>query len=156
MDQFEYEINYPKEYGEWPCCKLFLQPFVENSILHGFENIERGGLIQISGHVEQDRFVIRVSDNGCGIRPEVGQALQSILEEGKSLKLAEAGSGIGIQNVVTRMRMYFGERFEHEWKLLRGKELVSPSGCPSRRRIEKRKFLIRGLCLYGGHKLQHA
>ncbi len=121
MDQFEYEINYPKEYGEWPCCKLFLQPFVENSILHGFENIERGGLIQISGHVEQDRFVIRVSDNGCGIRPEVGQALQSILEEGKSLKLAGAGSGIGIQNVVTRMRMYFGERFEARMETAEGK-----------------------------------
>lgn len=101
--------------------QTFLQPFVENSILHGFENIERGGLIQISGHVEQDRFVIRVSDNGCGIRPEVGQALQSILEEGKSLKLAGAGSGIGIQNVVTRMRMYFGERFEARMETAEGK-----------------------------------
>ena len=43
MDKFEYEISFPEEYSEWPCCKLFLQPFVENSIVHGFENTESGG-----------------------------------------------------------------------------------------------------------------
>lgn len=112
MDRFEYEIDFSPEYGEWPCCKLFLQPFVENSILHGFENIERGGLIRITGHAEGDRFVMRIRDNGCGIRPEISEALQNAFEKGQSLKLAGAGSGIGIQNVITRMRMYFGERFE--------------------------------------------
>lgn len=34
---FDYEIDFPDVYGQWPCCKLMLQPFVENSILHGFE-----------------------------------------------------------------------------------------------------------------------
>ncbi|MDE6320209.1 MAG: hypothetical protein K2M22_11010, partial [Lachnospiraceae bacterium] len=112
MDRFEYEINFPSEYDEWPCCKLFLQPFVENSILHGFENIEQGGLICITGHAEEDRFVIQIRDNGCGIRPEISLKLKRALEKGKTLKLTGTGSGIGIQNVVTRMRMYFGERFE--------------------------------------------
>lgn len=121
MDQFEYEIDFPEQYSEWPCCKLFLQPFVENSIIHGFENIERGGLIRINGYAENDRFVIRIWDNGCGIRPEVSRTLQSILEKGKSLKLADAGSGIGIQNVVTRMRMYFGERFEVRMETAEGR-----------------------------------
>lgn len=121
MDRFEYEINFPSEYDEWPCCKLFLQPFVENSIMHGFENIEQGGLIRITGYVEEDRFVIRIWDNGCGIRPEISQTLQSALEKGKTLKLAGSGSGIGIQNVVTRMRMYFGERFEVQMETAEGK-----------------------------------
>ena len=31
MDVFDYEIEFQEEYGEWPCCKLFIQPFVENS-----------------------------------------------------------------------------------------------------------------------------
>ena len=39
-DRFSYQIDFPEEYREWPCCKLVLQPFVENSILHGFENAE--------------------------------------------------------------------------------------------------------------------
>ena len=24
MDQFEYEIDFPEEYSEWPCCRLFI------------------------------------------------------------------------------------------------------------------------------------
>lgn len=112
MDRFEYEITFPEEYDEWPCCKLFLQPFVENSIIHGFERIEQGGRIQIEGYPEEGGLlVIRVSDNGCGIAPEISQVIQTSIETGDTLELAENGSGIGIRNVVTRMRMYFGKQF---------------------------------------------
>lgn len=112
MDRFEYEIRFPEEYSEWPCCKLFLQPFVENSILHGFEGIERGGLIRITGYApEGGLLAVQVWDNGCGIAPEVSQVIQASFEEGGTLKLAGNGTGIGIRNVVTRMRMYFGQSF---------------------------------------------
>ena len=42
---FDYEIRFPDAYHYWPCCKLIFQPFVENSILHGFKGreIESGG-----------------------------------------------------------------------------------------------------------------
>ena len=66
----------PEEYREWPCCKLVLQPFVENSILHGFENMESGGMIRITGRPEQDRFRIEIRDNGCGMSPRVERAIQ--------------------------------------------------------------------------------
>ena len=33
MEQtFEYEIDFDSDYDNWPCRKLMLQPFVENSI----------------------------------------------------------------------------------------------------------------------------
>lgn len=43
---FDYEIRFPDTYNYWPCCKLMFQPFVENSILHGFEGwkFEPGGV----------------------------------------------------------------------------------------------------------------
>lgn len=37
---FDYEISFPDAYHYWPCCKLIFQPFVENSILHGFKGCE--------------------------------------------------------------------------------------------------------------------
>ena len=107
MDVFDYEIDVQKEYDEWPCCKLFIQPFVENSILHGFEGRESGGMIRITGHIDGARFCLCIEDNGCGMNEETEQLIQQILMEKHTLDLA--GTGIGIQNVVTRLRMYYGE-----------------------------------------------
>ncbi len=39
---FDYAIDFDSDYDNWPCRKLMLQPFVENSIIHGFEGMERG------------------------------------------------------------------------------------------------------------------
>jgi len=109
MDVFDYDICFQEAYSEWPCCKLFLQPFVENSILHGFEGWERGGFIQIDGRAEADRFRIQVRDNGCGMTEEVSQTIHAMLSEEHNLALEDSGQvGIGIQNAVTRLRMYYG------------------------------------------------
>lgn len=108
MDTFEYEIDFPDEYREWPCRKLMLQPFVENSILHGFEGWQEGGRLKIQGMKEGDCLKIIISDNGNGMDEERKRALQSILEE--PVRAKELNMGIGISNVTMRMRMYYGER----------------------------------------------
>ncbi len=112
MDRFEYEIDFPEEYSEWPCCRLFIQPFVENSILHGFANIDRGGFIRITGRPDGNRFRVEIRDNGCGIQADISNVIQESLQGDHNLELAGNGNGIGIRNVVTRMKMFFGEGFE--------------------------------------------
>lgn len=107
MEVFDYRIEFPEEYSEWPSCKLFLQPFVENSILHGFEGRERDGFILIKGCPDGSRFKISIRDNGCGMEPKMSSLIQKVLAEPHVLELN--GCGIGIQNAVTRLRMYFGE-----------------------------------------------
>ena len=121
MERFEYEIDFPEEYSEWPCCRLFIQPFVENSILHGFANIQRGGLIRVTGRPDADRFRVEVRDNGCGINQQISSVIQQSLRGEHSLELAGNGNGIGIRNVVTRMKMFFGERFQVELETQTGK-----------------------------------
>ena len=121
MERFEYEIDFPEEYSEWPCCRLFIQPFVENSILHGFANIQRGGLIRVTGRPDADRFRVEVRDNGCGIDQQISNVIQQSLRGEHSLELAGNGNGIGIRNVVTRMKMFFGERFQVELETEIGK-----------------------------------
>ena len=112
MDRFEYEIDFPEEYSEWPCCRLFIQPFVENSILHGFADLHRGGLIRIIGRPDGNRFRVEIRDNGCGIQADISNVIQESLQGDHNLELAGNGNGIGIRNVVTRMKMFFGEGFE--------------------------------------------
>lgn len=110
MDKFEYTIDFPGEYSEWPCCKLFLQPFIENSIMHGFASLDSGGRIAISGREDRGRFRVEITDNGCGMsagdRDRLRESMATVQE------FEAEGRGIGIRNVILRMRMFFGPAFE--------------------------------------------
>ena len=64
---FDYEIDFDPDYDSWPCRKLMLQPFVENSILHGFEGQREGGFIRIRGEGYREFLRITIEDNGCGM-----------------------------------------------------------------------------------------
>ena len=119
---FDYEIDFPDIYGHWPCCKLMLQPFVENSILHGFEGRKQGGRIRVSGEMEQELLKIVIEDNGCGMDRKTAAAIQAILGDSESRLLkADTGTGIGIKNVVTRMRMFYGNRMDVSMETEEGK-----------------------------------
>ena len=61
--------------------KLTVQPLVENSILHGFEEIEEGGLIHIRVFEKESYIYIEVADNGCGTdTDELNNALAKEIE----------------------------------------------------------------------------
>ncbi|MET3545670.1 two-component system sensor histidine kinase YesM [Paenibacillus favisporus] len=85
------EVNVPK---------LFLQPLVENAIIHGFGGMESGGLITIYGRRQGEDIEFCVEDNGRGMTP-------------KRLKevLAETTSNIGIKNVDKRIKLRYGTRY---------------------------------------------
>jgi len=80
--------------------KLFLQPFVENSIIHGFENMESGGIIKISGFIDKNKIIFCVEDNGIGMNDK------EIYTEIKSKK-----QSIGIKNVNRRIKLIFGDEY---------------------------------------------
>lgn len=110
---FDYEILFPDAYHYWPCCKLMLQPFVENSILHGFKGQESesgGNIIRITGEGFGDWLQVVIEDNGCGMGQDKAAAIRQILCQKKNTGLeSQRGAGIGIRNVVTRMYMFYGE-----------------------------------------------
>ena len=107
---FDYQINFDSDYDNWPCRKLMLQPFVENSILHGFEGKDSGGMIRITGQGYKEFLKIIIEDNGCGMTEERKAVICEILENPMLAKEREVG--IGISNVITRMRMYYGKEFQ--------------------------------------------
>lgn len=111
MDKvFDYTIEFDSDYDNWPCRKLMLQPFVENSILHGFEGMNAGGKISIKGYGYKEFLKISIEDNGCGMAEARKKEIQEILENPMLAKQREVG--IGISNVITRMRMYYGKEFK--------------------------------------------
>lgn len=109
-DVFDYKIEYSEEYDAWPCCKLFIQPFVENSIIHGFKGREKGGYISVTCALDGERLKFVISDNGCGIPEEKAAKLQRMLKGDTAMD--HQGIGIGVQNVTARLRMFYGSKFD--------------------------------------------
>lgn len=81
--------------------KLFLQPLVENSILHGFRNIETGGVLRIEISHEGTELLFAVSDNGCGMDPDYAA----------SLLQAPVDHHIALYNVHHRIQLHYGEAY---------------------------------------------
>lgn len=118
-DVFNYTIDFSEEFAHWPCCKLMLQPFVENAILHGFEGRESGGELRISAAGCDGCLRISITDNGCGILEDKKRLIQEMLN-GENVKIHE-DIGIGIQNVASRLRRFYGGQIKIQLKSQEGK-----------------------------------
>lgn len=104
---FDYEIKLDDAFAEWPCRKLMLQPFIENSIIHGFEGRKNGGLIHVIGEENESGLLrIVIEDNGSGMSPEIEQKVRFAMEYPNE---KNGQIGIGISNVVSRILSYYGE-----------------------------------------------
>lgn len=82
-----------------PVPKLLLQPLVENSILHGFEDMGEGGEIVIRIGSSEEMIFLTVRDNGKGFDV---QGLQQQWDEPGG-----AHKGFALHNVGSRLRLYY-------------------------------------------------
>ena len=92
---------------EYRILKLILQPLVENSIKHGFRDEKWGEAVCIPSidvrfYRKEDWIFIEVIDNGCGI--DIDKAHESIYRDEPA-----GGHHIGLHNVYTRLKIYYGE-----------------------------------------------
>ena len=91
--------------------KFTIQPLVENAVKHGFHNMREGCVLNIRLTSSADAFTIAVEDNGKGITPENVKAMNEIIRYGKISKDEDSPhNGIGLHNIYSRLRLYFGEQ----------------------------------------------
>lgn len=82
--------------------KVILQPFLENSIKHGFSVLNEAGEISIYGErIDSDTFKLMILDNGIGLHEE---------KENHPIQK----NGYGIKNIRERLMLYFGKEFHVE------------------------------------------
>ena len=106
-DKFTYEISVEPGVEKCRTIKLILQPVVENCIYHGIKKKRGSGKITIRAFRRGDDLIIEISDDGCGMPPEVCQKILSDEIEPENI----SGSGIGIKNVNERIQLRFGKRY---------------------------------------------
>lgn len=108
-DRIELTVDIPDELMDQPIIKLTLQPIVENACVHGLE-LYGNGRIQINSRIYQDHLAIMISDNGSGISREDLLRIQGLLDHPES-DTGESRIGIGLRNVHSRLKLYYGEEY---------------------------------------------
>ncbi len=101
--RFEYDIDQSLLDIDVP--PLIIQPLVENATIHGIGNMENGGVIKVS--LDKSDTVVRISvqDNGAGMSEETRQRILKCQKDENDI--SGHVTGIGIYNVVQRLRLFF-------------------------------------------------
>ena len=102
---------------------LTIQPVVENSVIHGLEVLERKGYVAVRAYRREDEVWVVVADNGTGMDEKTLNAIKNPREEGK--KLSGHSTGIGIRNVIYRLKLYYGkDEFQIESEVGKGTRIT--------------------------------
>jgi Putative regulator of cell autolysis len=86
---------------------MILQPLVENSVNYGIRDIERTKKIYLSVYRIDDNISISVMDNGVGMSQELIKEVLSGEYKSDADSETKKGNGVGLNNVIERLRLYF-------------------------------------------------
>ncbi|MFS0724321.1 cache domain-containing sensor histidine kinase [Paenibacillus sp. 1P07SE] len=115
----ESEIHVPDELLSATVPRLIMQPIIENAYKHGFSS--QGGRIVIRIEEQDGKLNITVRNNGTGLDEHEASELERLLLHNQATN-NHAGdeSGIGLNNVLTRLRLIYGTEFEMAIRSMEG------------------------------------
>lgn len=102
-ERLRYFLKVSVEPGCYYIPPFTLQPMVENSIRHGILVQENGGFIAVCILERDEKLIIKIIDNGVGMSRNMVQRLTA----GKGGSGKPGGSGIGLVNVLERLRFIY-------------------------------------------------
>lgn len=108
-DRIDVIIDISEEILDMGIPKLLLQPIVENSIMHGFNDKENNCLVKIEGKNIGNNIEISVYDNGVGIKEKI---VENIIQEMDDPVDDEKINNLGIKNVCQRIKLIFGNDYD--------------------------------------------
>lgn len=105
----DYRIEIAEEIRQAKIPKLILQPFVENAVVHGFENAGKECFLLVQGYAKDHLIEFVIKDTGVGMTKEQIAAIWQGEREKEG-----TGQRIGryaIKNVKERLQLRFHEDF---------------------------------------------
>lgn len=111
-ERLTYNLEIDDEIKENKIPFLAIQVFVENAVIHGIEECENGGCVNVSAKSYGKFIEILIEDNGVGI----GNKKLSEIRDELSNKQKVGLDKIGINNANKRMGYYFGENYKIDIK----------------------------------------
>ena len=107
-ERFKVEFLIDEEIKNYCIVKLVIQPLLENAIYYGVGNMDEDddGQILIRGEKKGEDIYISIEDNGMGMPEDIRD---NILTDNS--KVPKHGSGVGVINVHSRIRLMFGPEY---------------------------------------------
>ncbi len=105
-DRITVSFNIPPRFENIQVVKFMIQPVLENSIIHGAENLKRSIHIDILAATDENILEIEIKDNGKGMNPNALSMLQERFSSGKP-----ESTNIGLLNVQERLQLCFGPEY---------------------------------------------
>ena len=103
---FEIIVSISEELYDYVIIKLILQPIVENAIYHGLSETLSGGLIEITGELQENKLLFMVKDNGKGMDAAAVTKMNNNIND-----VDNSMSSIGLKNVSRRIKLKYGNDF---------------------------------------------
>ena len=107
-NSYSLKVNLSPDIERCQIIKFILQPVVENIFKHAFPSDSSGGVITISGGIEDDNLAIVISDDGRGFS---AASIAAFNEKRADKALGRENSGIGLSIIDERIKISFGETF---------------------------------------------
>lgn len=107
-ERFKVEFLIDEEIKDYCIVKLVIQPLLENAIYYGVGNMDEDddGQILVRGEKKDEDIYISIEDNGMGMPEDIRD---NILTDNS--KVPKHGSGVGVINVHSRIRLMFGPEY---------------------------------------------
>lgn len=106
--RLEYSVTVDPGITKAKIPKLILQPFVENAIVHGFENLDVPCLLTVSGQLIDGKICFQIRDSGVGMRQD---QIDAIWEEEPDRYRKQRIGRYAIKNIRERLQRKYQEDF---------------------------------------------
>ncbi len=118
---FSYDLRMDPDVEGYRIIKVILQPLIENAIYHGIKNKSDGGEIIVSARKEDENILLfEVMDNGNMLGEEGCRKMNAALASD-----ASEGLGVGVSNVMARLRLFYGDECSMEYRTRDGFTVVT-------------------------------
>lgn len=99
QDQMSFNFDINENLDSVKVPSMLIQPMVENAIIHGLREKDKGGIINISVKKHDNLVAISIKDNGVGMD---NRKMDILLSEVKNESI-----GLGVFNVKKRLELYY-------------------------------------------------
>lgn len=106
------EIRLEPGLADYPVPKFAIQAIVENSIYHGIEPSNHPGYLTIDAYSQDENIIIKIKDNGIGIKNQELEALKRSIETPFASQLQQQeAENFALRNLNQQIKLHYGDSY---------------------------------------------